>query len=300
MDTGWFYDFLALIETGNFTQAASFRNCSQAAFSRRIQNLENWAGAKLIDRSVYPMQLTRAGEKFHQSTLRLTSQLEDARAELGLHQASHNIKVALTYALGTEKLPSWWKQWSSRDEISCSTLIGNILETTSAFTSGLADILISYSHPLYPGFRLEEGLYEKIVIGTDTLAPYGSKELVNSSGFEFPGTPDQPIPLLNYSIQSYFSKVVQHILDSSEAELHSKIVFESEMSSILAKAAQQGLGVAWLTGTSALHDIGPALRPLDATAAQMWSQDLDIVAYRAHANRRKHVLRLWAAMREAG
>ncbi|MFA7668898.1 MAG: LysR family transcriptional regulator [Burkholderiaceae bacterium] len=299
MDTGWLYDFLALIETGNFTQAASVRNCSQAAFSRRIQNLENWAGAKLIDRSVYPMQLTDAGEKFQRSTLKLTSHLEDARAELGLHQATHNIKMALTYALGTEKLPAWWKLWSGNGEIACTTVMGNIFETTSAFTSGLADILISYSHPLYPGFQLEDDLYERIVIGSETLAPYCSKELLGSAGFTFPGTPEQPVPLLNYSIQSYFSKVVQHILDTSEAQLHSKIAFESEMSSILAKAAQQGLGVAWLTGTSALQDIGPALRPLDKTATQTWSQDLDIVAYRAHANRRPHVLRLWAAMREA-
>ncbi|MGH8818064.1 MAG: LysR family transcriptional regulator, partial [Achromobacter pestifer] len=58
MDTRWLQDFITLSEVRNFTRAAEARNLSQAAFSRRIQSLENWVGARLIDRSAFPTQLT--------------------------------------------------------------------------------------------------------------------------------------------------------------------------------------------------------------------------------------------------
>ena len=54
MDTRWFQDFVTLAEVQNFTRAADMRNVSQAAFSRRIQALEQWLGAKLIDRAAFP------------------------------------------------------------------------------------------------------------------------------------------------------------------------------------------------------------------------------------------------------
>ena len=61
MELRWLQDFLMVAETGNFTRAAERRNTSQAAFSRRIKSLEAWLGFDLIDRSVYPTQLTAAG-----------------------------------------------------------------------------------------------------------------------------------------------------------------------------------------------------------------------------------------------
>ena len=64
MDTRWLQDFVTLSEVRNFTRAAELRNLSQAAFSRRIQSLEQWLGARLIDRNAYPTQLTDAGERF--------------------------------------------------------------------------------------------------------------------------------------------------------------------------------------------------------------------------------------------
>ncbi len=54
MDLRWFQDFLTLAECGQFTTAAELRHVSQSAFSRRIQSLETWAGAALIDRAAFP------------------------------------------------------------------------------------------------------------------------------------------------------------------------------------------------------------------------------------------------------
>jgi DNA-binding transcriptional LysR family regulator len=62
MDTKWLEDFVSLAETRSFSRSAQLRHVTQSAFSRRIQSLEAWAGADLIDRSSYPTTLTPAGE----------------------------------------------------------------------------------------------------------------------------------------------------------------------------------------------------------------------------------------------
>jgi LysR family transcriptional regulator, hypochlorite-specific transcription factor HypT len=51
MDTKCLIDVLVLRSEGNFRIAAEQRGVSQPAFSRRIQALEAWVGAALIDRA---------------------------------------------------------------------------------------------------------------------------------------------------------------------------------------------------------------------------------------------------------
>src|SRR6202035_4044572 len=60
MDLKLFEDFITLAETRSFSRAAERRNSAQSAFSRRIQSLERWVGAALIDRRSNPLQLTSA------------------------------------------------------------------------------------------------------------------------------------------------------------------------------------------------------------------------------------------------
>ena len=103
MELRWLQDFLMVAETGNFTRAAERRNTSQAAFSRRIKSLEAWLGFDLIDRSVYPTQLTPQGERFREHAGELLKQMLDTRDELGgkpLRPHEH-IRIALPFAMAT-------------------------------------------------------------------------------------------------------------------------------------------------------------------------------------------------------
>jgi DNA-binding transcriptional LysR family regulator len=58
MELYWLQDFLSLVRNGNFSRAAAERHVTQSAFSRRIQALEDWAGAPLFDRATHPIELT--------------------------------------------------------------------------------------------------------------------------------------------------------------------------------------------------------------------------------------------------
>ena len=54
--------FQAIIETGNFYQAAEKCNVSQSAISQQIKKLEQELGVKLLDRHNRTFSLTPAGE----------------------------------------------------------------------------------------------------------------------------------------------------------------------------------------------------------------------------------------------
>ena len=49
MEFIWLEDFLALVDSGNFSRAAELRHVTQPAFSRRIRALEDWVGVDLFE-----------------------------------------------------------------------------------------------------------------------------------------------------------------------------------------------------------------------------------------------------------
>ncbi|MFM9458768.1 LysR family transcriptional regulator, partial [Streptomyces europaeiscabiei] len=54
LDISWLEDLAAVADTRNLTRAAELRNVSQSGLSRRLQSLENWTGAALLDRRKSP------------------------------------------------------------------------------------------------------------------------------------------------------------------------------------------------------------------------------------------------------
>ena len=71
METKWLEDFISLAETHSFSRSAELRHVTQPAFSRRIQSLEAWLGADLIDRTAYPTRLTEAGVVFYEQAVEM-------------------------------------------------------------------------------------------------------------------------------------------------------------------------------------------------------------------------------------
>lgn len=71
----------AVIETGNFYQAAQECHVSQSAISQQIKKLENELGVKLLDRHNRTFSLTPAGEHFYRKSLVLTNDIEQMKQE---------------------------------------------------------------------------------------------------------------------------------------------------------------------------------------------------------------------------
>ena len=214
MDTRWLQDFVTLSEVRNFTRAAELRNLSQAAFSRRIQSLEQWLGARLIDRNAYPTQLTDAGERFRAIAIELINQLAEARADIGGARGA---------------IRSGWPRrmrWPPRgcragggngtpNRLAATLLTGNVHDTVSAFTAGAIDLLVCYHQAAQPPLDLAR--FDCLTLGGDIIRPYASQSRVASRDWDLPGTPQAPVPLLMYSSSVYFARLIQAAIDERGA-----------------------------------------------------------------------------------
>src|SRR5262245_26418882 len=82
LDTLGVEAFLAIAEQGGFRKAAATLHITQTALSRRLQNLENLLGVRLVERTTRSVALTRIGEDFLPRARRLMGDLTSALVEL--------------------------------------------------------------------------------------------------------------------------------------------------------------------------------------------------------------------------
>jgi Transcriptional regulator len=82
IDTLGVQAFIAVADQGTFNRAAQSLHITQAALSRRVQNLEGFLGVKLIERTTRSVSLTRVGEDFLPQARRLLTDLASALLEI--------------------------------------------------------------------------------------------------------------------------------------------------------------------------------------------------------------------------
>ena len=69
--------FVAIVDTGSFTEAAEKCYISQSAISQQMQILEKELGVKLIHREKRRFSVTPAGEYFYRHSRALLSETEN-------------------------------------------------------------------------------------------------------------------------------------------------------------------------------------------------------------------------------
>jgi LysR family transcriptional regulator, hypochlorite-specific transcription factor HypT len=294
LEIRWLHDFLTLVETGNFTRAAALRHTSQAAFSRRIQQLEAYLGAPLVDRGMFPTRLTPEGETFKRTASEMLRQITDARAEIAgraKHGTDH-VRLALPFALATSHLPGWWAEWTKGRSFSSELELGNVHDLGNALMSGSADIMICFESALQP-IELDDDRVESLVLGHDVMRPYTSAKVSAGWLSAWPGTEAQPTPLLMYSPGVYFARLVDLMLKGAAKPLASKRVLASDMADVLRDMACTGLGVAWLPDATAAASAGK----LAALPGETFNIPLSIKAFRLRDNTNRATGRLWDIMK---
>jgi DNA-binding transcriptional LysR family regulator len=82
IDTLGVQAFIAVADHASFNRAAESLHITQAALSRRIQNLEAFLGVKLVERTTRSVALTRVGQDFLPQARRLLTDLANALVEI--------------------------------------------------------------------------------------------------------------------------------------------------------------------------------------------------------------------------
>ena len=297
MDIGWLQDFLKLAETGNFTRAATQRNVSQAAFSRRIQALEQWLGVVLVDRSSSPVSLTPEGERFYGEAGETLARLLDTRAALRNpeYRGHAQIRLAVTQVLSHSRFARWWQGWSAGSAISVSARVGNISDIVADFVAGGVDILICHRGEQLP-VVLDPEQFVSHVLEPDCLRPYVANDRVNDPRFRFPGSAQAPVPLLMYSEGAYFARLVGLIIEQAPAQLHGSHMVETDTSEALCDFIAAGHGVGWLPDLTVDSESGWGAFARDrivALDAPGWSMPLQVTAYTQRHGRTAAADTIW-------
>ncbi len=272
----WLEDYLALIELGSFSAAARKRNVSQPAFSRRIQQLEEWLGVVLIDRSRKPLCLTPLAEQHEANFRRLVTQIYEFRANIRADSAHKSDLVLVSqHSLAASRLPALIDDLKvvlpdHRFRIRSENRDSGV----ALLLRGEADILLIYEADqadrcVPPQFA------KSCVLGEDALVLVASPRLAESEQFRLLG---HPLPLLSFPPESFFGQALR--VNALTELMNARLVeFQhvSEFSLGLREMALMHQGAAWLPRSLIAGDLDRgALSELDLPGARV---PLNIVAY---------------------
>lgn len=78
--------FTKVVGAGSFSAAAREMQVSQALVTKQIQELENWLGARLLNRTSRRLSLTEVGTAFYERAARILEAVEEAKGAAGALQ----------------------------------------------------------------------------------------------------------------------------------------------------------------------------------------------------------------------
>ncbi|RJF99612.1 LysR family transcriptional regulator [Noviherbaspirillum saxi] len=306
METKWLEDFISLAETRSFSRSAELRHVTQPAFSRRIQSLEAWLGADLIDRTSYPTRLTPAGEVFYEQALEMLGQINSARALMrGKRPTAHTtVDFAVPHTLSLTFMPKWMTELKDGFGTLNSRLIAlNVHDAVLTMVEGGCDLLLCYHHPRQP-VQLDASRYDMLTLGNEALRAYARCNKAGVPELLLPGSAKAPLPFLSYTSNAYLGRMVDLILADAKRPLHLEKRYETDMAEGLKMMALEGHGIAFLPESAVPREVKQKqLARADAGQAD-WELSMEIRLYRERPSSQRPgkpiVSRLWEYLVERG
>lgn len=263
-------DFLALARTGSFRRAAELRHVTQPAFSRRIMGIEDRVGTPLFDRSVTPVDLTKAGERFLVHAEQISKGI--AKAVEDTHSASsalsNPVRIVISHTLAISFFPMWWRDCTRKFQHMSVRLTGQRIEHCVAdLREGIADFAIVHTAANLMPFSDATGLQSR-KLGTDRLVPVMAKRLLGQS-----------VDLLAYAPGSFLGRCVEGIIDDLPSHRRQfRTVFESPSAEVLRGMAMAGFGIAFLPESLIEDDLNGGF--LVPALPKRYNLELDVVILR--------------------
>lgn len=277
MDTNWLEDFVCFARTLNFTKAAAERNVTQSAYSRRIQSLELWLGAELIDRKTFPATLSTAGTEFLPVAKRMLQSLYRSRDEIRSNAASGSdtIRFAAPHSISIHNLmPLLSKLGKVIPDLKTQVISDNLHNCCDQLSEQNCDFLMCYRYSGVP-ITLDEQRFQHFEIGTDRLVPVYSAKAFPNDRWQLPGWQNSSMPYLRYTSGSFLGTVTEQMISSNQPNLSIRHV--DAFSEALKSLCLQGAGIAWLPEASVAEEIHD--KKLILAGGEEWCVDLKLVIY---------------------
>ena len=291
MDVNWLEDFLTLAVTRNFSRAAEMRHVTQPAFSRRIQILEAWVGASLIDRSVFPIALTPAGEAFRSTAQEVLQTLRYGREEVqGLvPRGSEVITISASHTLAVSFFADWHAELQrSLGRINARVLADNVAACAEALLSGTCDLMLAYSDS---GVANIVGLerYPSVLLASDRLVPVSAPGADGAALHSLNGP--RLVRYLCYPSNSFLGRMTSSVVEREQLGGTLEYRFECSMADVLKRGAIASVGVAWVPERVVRDEL--ASGSLVLAGDERHTISLGITLYRKAGNCSPEVERIW-------
>lgn len=291
MDTNWLEDFASFARTMNFTKAATERNITQSAFSRRIKSLETWLGAEVIDRTTFPATLTPEGEEFlpiAKSLLKTLYRSRDGIRER-MSDGLDTLRFAAPHSISIHNLMPLLSQLEGAiSELKTQVISDNLHNCCDHLSERNCDFLVCYRSQGVP-MTLDTQKFTHIEIGNDRLLPVYSSTLSSRKSWSLSGTEDAPMPYLKYAGGSYLGTVTNQLIGTRSPPLAVRHI--DGFSEAIKSLCLQGAGLAWLPEASIHSELQN--NELIVAGGPEWCADLKLVVYTEPATHSPNLATAW-------
>jgi len=297
LEIKWLEDFLTLSSTGNFRVAAERRGVSQPAFSRRIQALESWVGAPLIDRTHQPVCLNEAGETFVGVARDIVSLAYQSRALIVAKTLGEREKIRFSTlsTLAQFFMPVWLKKlqpFIDTDQFIVRTDFGSIAEYLAALEENIVDLFVCCEDP-GAGFHCDSERFTSLKLGHERLVPVVAPDQNGAPLWWLPDRSTDPIPYLHTTSTLSLWPVKGHIA-KHYGDLTFTTVYETGIATAMKAMVIEGYGVAWIPGSIVANDLETGRLVRAAGSAD--DIGVDIRIYRCTDFAEPRVLAFWQAL----
>jgi LysR family transcriptional regulator, flagellar master operon regulator len=168
MDISLAKTFVAIVEAGNFKDAAERLHVTQSTVSARIKALEGLLGRAVFERSKAGAHLTPAGEQFQKHATTLLRVWNHAQLDVALSdQHSDHMAVGAQISLWDSFLFKWiaWMR-SKHPRIALTASVGASTALIERLSEGTLDLAIVYRAQTRAGIAVEHVLDEELVLVT--------------------------------------------------------------------------------------------------------------------------------------
>ncbi len=274
MHLKWSEDFLCLARLRSFSRAAAERHVTQSALSRRIRSLEHWLGAPLIDRSLYPVTLTEAGEHFLPAAAEAVRRMYEIRSVVAQPRpkGDNTVTFAAQHSLSLDFFARWIGGIEKRaGALDVRLTADNYYAAVQSLREGSSDFLLCFTHPRIASFP--QDLFDSKTLGREWLLPVSATVAGKKTPlFRLPGSRRRPTPWLSYGPNTFLGTAVRFVLERRPCALDLRC--ENAFGESLRSMALCGRGVAWLPECLMRDDIARG-RLVPAGGAQ-WREQLEI------------------------
>jgi DNA-binding transcriptional LysR family regulator len=300
MELEWLQDFVCLANTGSFSHASEHRNISQSAFSRRIQALENWIGAELVDRHTHPVVLTEAGAQLVTTANQIIRTMHKTRDDYGYRQLDRlsTLSIGAADHLAIHFAPTWLK--------TIEPIVGNRkIQLVTGLKAGLGfvDLLVQQKLDFllaFGGSVVREngaaGHFESIILGEDELLPVCLADHADKEQYAVPSSKKTPLQHVSFMPGSAMSNLINRVSTRRKHPIHLKTAIETGSAEAIKSLVLNGFGMAWLPRMAIIEELESGL--LAELGEKRYRMPFTIELFRYTANTKREVVVTWSKIKK--